>query len=58
MRLGDDGRPITPREVDPQLVDAAAWLGKAVDFLVMPCNSAHVGLAQIEEILFNRIPED
>jgi aspartate racemase len=47
MRVGDDGRPITPREVDPRLVDAAAWLGKAVDFLVIPCNGAHVGLAQI-----------
>jgi aspartate racemase len=34
-------------EIDPQLVDAAAWLGKAADFLVIPCNSAHVGLPAI-----------
>jgi aspartate racemase len=47
VRLGDDGRPIVPIEVDPQLVDAAAWLGKGVDFLVIPCNAAHVGLAEI-----------
>ncbi len=47
IRVGDDGRPILPMEVDPQLVEAAAWLGKAVDFLVIPCNAAHVGLAEI-----------
>jgi len=47
MRVGDDGRPLVPREIDPQLVEAAAWLGKGVDFLVVPCNSAHVGLAQL-----------
>ena len=49
VRLGDDGRPIVPMQVDPQLVDAAAWLGKGVDFLVVPCNAAHVGLAEIRE---------
>ena len=49
VRLGDDGRPIIPMQVDPQLVDAAAWLGKGVDFLVIPCNAAHVGLAEIRD---------
>jgi aspartate racemase len=49
VRLGDDGRPIVPMQVDPQLVDAAAWLGKGVDFLVIPCNAAHVGLAEIRD---------
>ena len=49
MRMGDDGRPIVPMEVDPQLLEAAAWLGRGTDFLVMPCNSAHVGLRQITE---------
>jgi aspartate racemase len=34
-------------EVDPQLVEAAAVLGRAVDFLVITCNSAHVGLRAI-----------
>jgi aspartate racemase len=49
VRLGHDGRPIVPMQVDPELIDAAAWLGKGVDFLVIPCNAAHVGLAQIRE---------
>jgi aspartate racemase len=49
VRLGGDGRPTLPMEIDPQLVDAAAWLGKGVDFLVIPCNAAHVGLAEIQE---------
>jgi aspartate racemase len=49
IRVDPDGRPIVPREVDPQLLDAAAALGRAVDFLVIPCNSAHVGLRQITE---------
>jgi aspartate racemase len=48
VRFGEDGRPIVPREIDPELVEAAAWLGKSVDFLVIPCNAAHVGLAAIE----------
>lgn len=47
VRVGDDGRAIEPREIDPRLVEAAAWLGKSVDFLVIPCNTAHVGLAAI-----------
>lgn len=48
MRVDADGRPVVPREIDPQLVEAAAWLGKGVDFVVIPCNSAHVGLAQVQ----------
>jgi aspartate racemase len=47
IRLGDDGCPILPMQVDPELVETAAWLGKGVDFLVIPCNSAHVGLDEI-----------
>jgi aspartate racemase len=47
VRVGEDGRPVVPMEVDPQLVDAAAWLGSGVDFLVIPCNAAHTGLAAI-----------
>jgi len=45
--LGDDGRPLVPVRVDPQLVEAAAWLGAGVDFLVVPCNAAHVGLDEL-----------
>jgi hypothetical protein len=42
LRVDADDRPLVPREIDPELVDAAAWLGRSVDFLVMPCNAAHV----------------
>jgi aspartate racemase len=49
VRVRDDGRPYEPREIDPELVDAARWLGKAVDFIVIPCNAAHVGAAAIRE---------
>ena len=49
MLRGADGRPVEPRRVDPPVVDAAAQLGKLVDFLVVPCNAAHVGLEEIRE---------
>src|SRR5687768_14609162 len=49
MRVSDDGAPVIPRQVDPELVEAAAWLGRAVDFLVIPCNTAHIGLREIRE---------
>ena len=45
MRVAADDRAIVPMEIDPQLVEAAARLGKSVDFLVIPCNAAHIGLA-------------
>jgi aspartate racemase len=47
VRVGADERPIVPMEVDPQLVEAAAWLGKVVDFIVITCNSAHLGVRAI-----------
>jgi aspartate racemase len=49
MRVGDDGRPVEPRQIDPRLVDAAARLGSLVDFLVVPCNAAHVGLRELRD---------
>jgi len=49
LRVDADDRPLVPREIDPELVDAAAWLGRTVDFLVMPCNAAHVGLAALRK---------
>lgn len=49
VRVRDDGRPVEPREIDPELVEAARWLGKAVDFMVIPCNAAHVGAAAVRE---------
>jgi aspartate racemase len=49
VRVGDDGAMLIPRQVDPQLVEAAAWLGRVADFLVIPCNTAHIGLREISE---------
>ena len=49
IRVHDDGRPWEPRELDPELVEAARWLGKAVDFIVIPCNAAHVGVTAVRE---------
>lgn len=49
VRLGADGRPIVPMEIDPRLLEAAAWLARASDFLVIPCNTAHIGLRAITE---------
>jgi aspartate racemase len=47
MRLGRDGQPLEPRQIDPALVEAAARLAPLVDFVVVPCNAAHVGLAEL-----------
>jgi aspartate racemase len=47
--LGDDDRPVLPMQLDPQLLDAAAWLGTVADFLVIPCNTAHLGLPAIRD---------
>jgi aspartate racemase len=49
VRRGADGQPLEPRQIDPPLVEAAGRLGPLVDFLVIPCNSAHVGLAELRE---------
>ena len=47
FRLDADGHPLEPRQIDPAVVEAAARLGALVDFLVLPWNSAHVGLAEL-----------
>ena len=44
IRLGADDLPVMPLALDPGLVEAAAWLGRASDFLVITCNTAHIGL--------------
>lgn len=44
IRLGADDLPVMPLELDLGLVDAAAWLGRVSDFLVITCNTAHIGL--------------
>jgi aspartate racemase len=50
FRHGDDGRPLEPRRIAPQLLDVAARLGALADFLVVPCNSAHVGLDELRAV--------
>jgi aspartate racemase len=49
VRLDNDGRAFMPMEVDRELVEAAGWLGTIADFLVIPCNAAHVGLDAIQK---------
>jgi aspartate racemase len=44
IQMDADGRPVEPRAIDPELVEAARWLGPVVDFIVIPCNAAHVGV--------------
>jgi aspartate racemase len=48
IQMDASGRPIVPRQIHPGLLEGAAWLGTAVDFVVIPCNSAHVGVREIE----------
>ena len=47
VRLGGDGRPLEPRQIDPRLLDAASRVGALADFLVVPCNAAHVGIEEL-----------
>jgi aspartate racemase len=47
MRLDEAGRPLEPRQIHPAVVEAAGRLGAIADFLVVPCNAAHVGLDEL-----------
>lgn len=49
IRLAGDGRPVVPLELNPGLLDGAAWLGRVSDFLVIPCNTAHLWVREIAE---------
>jgi aspartate racemase len=47
--LTTDGiMPVLPRQPDPELLEAARWLGEKADFLVITANGAHVLQDQIE----------
>jgi aspartate racemase len=48
IQVDADGRPTVPRQIHPGLLEGAAWLGTAADCVVIPCNSAHVGVREIE----------
>jgi len=49
IRRDDAGRPVEPRQIDPRVLEAAARLGALTDFLVVPCNAAHVGLDELRK---------
>lgn len=53
--LGEDGKPQSPRRPDPRLLDAAAKLGTLADFIVLPCNGAHLLQANIEAASGRRV---
>jgi aspartate racemase len=46
--LAEDGTPLSPRRPDPRLLEAAKKLGALADFIVLPCNGAHLLQAEIE----------
>jgi aspartate racemase len=45
----ETGSPRLPMQPNPGLLEAARQLGTLADFLVIPCNSAHLLLAEIEQ---------
>jgi aspartate racemase len=46
--VGEDGMPISPLRIDPDLMNAAAHIGPLVDFLVITSNGAHRVAGEIE----------
>jgi aspartate racemase len=48
LQMDAQGNPVEPRRIDAAVVDAAKRLGPLVDFLVVPCNAAHAGVAELE----------
>src|SRR5262245_58538150 len=49
MLVGETGSARMPMQADPRLLESARRLGGLVDFLVIPCNSAHMLQAEIEQ---------
>ena len=48
MRLGPDGAPAVPLQVNPGLLEAARRLGTLADFIVITSNFTHLFLREIE----------
>lgn len=49
--LTKDGiAPVLPLQPDPDLLEAACWLGSKADFLVITANGAHVLQKELEEV--------
>ncbi len=49
MKFGQDGSPQIPLEPHSHLLEVARLLGAQVDFLVIPSNTPHLFLQEIEE---------
>ena len=49
MLVSEMGRARMPMQPDPRLLESARRLGSLVDFLVIPCNSAHMLQTEIEQ---------
>lgn len=47
--MGNDGTPLQPVRPAPALLDAARKLGACADFLVIPSNSPHMVLPDVEK---------
>jgi len=47
--MSDDRTPVFPLQPDPDLSQAAQWLGAKADFLVITANGPHMAQAQIEQ---------
>jgi aspartate racemase len=47
--MQDERTPVFPLQPDPDLLQAAQWLGTRADFLVITANGPHILQAQIEQ---------
>jgi aspartate racemase len=47
--MQDERTPVFPLQPDPDLLEAARWLGTRADFLVITANGPHIIQAQIEQ---------
>lgn len=47
--MKDERTPVFPLQPDPDLLQAAQWLGTRADFLVITANGPHILQAQIEQ---------
>lgn len=47
--MQDERTPVFPLQPDPDLLQAARWLGTCADFLVITANGPHIIQAQIEQ---------
>ncbi len=47
--MQDEHTPVFPPQADPDLLQAAQWLGTRADFLVITANGPHIMQAEIEQ---------